>query len=242
MGSARNGSSLLGLPQFPSSNVELGAVSVKNRSAAPGGTGRWPAPRPAFLSREAGEASEGPGAPRHVGSQAPSRRVLGRRRSHDIPSARRGSVSRVRGAGGAGKDARRRLPGTAQAGLSAFHRDLCFRMACGRTVVLSAYGTTFVPLAWPHRCTAHPPWEPPAVGAPASAQFLFLHSKPGGATAVSMQRAHGRWLRELQTSLFKHRCFVVPSSKKCLNPSVSNCHRDGLHWRRAGSCTCLPCG
>lgn len=111
MGSARNGSSLLGLPQFPSSNVELGAVSVRNRSAAPGGTGRWPAPRPAFLSREAGEASEGPGATRHVGSQAPSRRVLGRRRSHDIPSARRGSVSRVRGAGGAGKDARRRLPG-----------------------------------------------------------------------------------------------------------------------------------
>lgn len=130
----------------------------------------------------------------------------------------------------------------APAGLSAFHRDLCFRMACGRTVVPSAYGTTFVPLAWPHRCTAHPPWGPPAVGAPASAQFLFLHSKPGGATAVSMQRAHGRWLREVQTSLFKHRCFVVPSSKKCLNPSVSNCHRDGLHWRRAGSCTCLPCG
>lgn len=161
MGSARNGPSLLGLPQFPSSNVELGAVSVRNRSAAPGGTGRWPAPRPAFLSREAGEASEGPGATRHVGSQAPSRRVLGRRRSHDIPSARRGSVSRVRGAGGAGKDARRRLPGTAQAGLSAFPRDLCFRMACGRTVVPSAYGTTFVPLAWPHRCTAHPPWEPP---------------------------------------------------------------------------------
>lgn len=116
VGSVRNGSSLLGLPQFPSSNVELGAVSVRNRSAAPGGTGRWPAPRPAFLSREAGEASEGPGATRHVGSRAPSRRVLGRRWSHDIPSARRGSVSRVRGAGGAGKDARRRLPGAAQAG------------------------------------------------------------------------------------------------------------------------------
>lgn len=245
MGSVRNGSSLLGLPQFPSSNVELGAVSVRNRSAAPGGTGRWPAPRPAFLSREAGEASEGPGATRHVG-------MLGRRRSHDPLGETRVRVSCPWGGGrregrpasasrgGAGR--RPRPNPRAPAGLSAFPRDLCFRMACGRTVVPSAYGTTFVPLAWPHRCTAHPPWEPPAVGAPASAQFLFLHSKPGGATAVSMQRAHGRWLRELQTSLFKHRCFVVPSSKKCLNPSVSNCHRDGLHWRRAGSCTCLPCG
>lgn len=159
-----------------------------------------------------------------------------------LVSVGRGAQGRTPGVGFQGRRRQEAEAESACTGLSAFPRDLCFRMACGRTVVPSAYGTTFVPLAWPHRCTAHPPWEPPAVGAPASAQFLFLHSKPGGATAVSMQRAHGRWLRELQTSLFKHRCFVVPSSKKCLNPSVSNCHRDGLHWRRAGSCTCLPCG
>lgn len=235
----RNGSSLLGLPQFPSSNVELGAVSVKSRSAAPGGTGRWPAPRPAFLPREAGEASEGPGAClADAGVTTSPRRDAG----PCLVSVGRGAQGRTPGVGFQGRRRQEAEAESARAGVSAFPRGLCFRMACGRTVVPSAYGTTFVPLAWPHRCTAHPPWEPPAVGAPASAQFLFLHSKPGGATAASMQRAHGRWLRELQTSLFKPRCFVVPSSKKCLNPSVSNCHRDGLHWRRAGSCTCLPFG
>lgn len=135
-----------------------------------------------------------------------------------LVSVGRGAQGRTPGVGFQGRRRQEAEAESARAGLSAFPRDLCFQMACGRTVVPSAYRTTFVPLAWPHRCTAHPPWGPPAVGAPASAQFLFLHSKPGGATAVSMQRAHGRWLREVQTSLFKHRCFVVPSSKKCLNP------------------------
>lgn len=35
----------------------------------------------------------------------------------------------------------------------------------------SAYGTTFVPLAWPHRCTAHPPWEPPPWEPPPQPSF-----------------------------------------------------------------------
>lgn len=60
MGSVRNGSSLLGLPQFPSSNVELGAVSVETEALHLGAQDAGLHPDPRFCPGRRGRRRRAP--------------------------------------------------------------------------------------------------------------------------------------------------------------------------------------